>query len=207
MMWFRTVKASVEGILASAAAGQYRVLGYQEPGLSADNLSGVDRLVQVFYRRGQFPKSASGRGPFEHKVQMDLVLTVSAPAHADLTVLDSPTATSAQLAAALAAVSPAGKIADDSMDEFFELIYAAIMDGDQLDLGNPYKVANRWVDSFEKTDVLPRGEYVVIGGTAELSFKVSEEVPSTDKADLDFVSTDLSLQGDGVPKAGTEEVY
>jgi hypothetical protein len=206
-MMFRTVKDSVVSILGTAAAGSFRVLGYQDQNLSADQLAGTDRLVQVFYKSGEFPRSASGRGPFAHNVTLQLMLTVSAPASADLTVLDSPAATPGQIAAALAALEPSGKEADDDMDALFDAVYTTLMSGPNLDLGHQYEVTNRWIESFEKTEPLPRGEYAVVGGTAELKFRVSEEVPTATKADLDFVSNDLSIKDDGDPKAGTETVY
>ena len=206
-MMFRTVKASVVSILGAAAAGRYRVAGYSNPQLAAGEITDTNRLVQVVYKRGQFPRSASGRGPFAHDVSLSLMFTASEAAGVDLTVLEDPTATAVQIAAALAAVEPAAEKADTSMDELFDIVYTTIMDGDNLDLGNQYQVANRWIDSFEKTDVIPRGEYAVIGGTADLTFRVNEEVPTTAKVDLYFVSNDLSIKDDGNPKAGTEEEF
>jgi len=206
-MMFRTVKDSVVSILGAAAAGRYRVSGYQELDLAADEIVGADRLVQAFYKRGDFPKSASGRGPFAHDVRMHLKLTVSQPAFADLTVLDDPAATPVQLAAALAALEPAGEKAEDAMNEFIDIIYTTLMAGDNLDLGNLYKVANRWIPDVEKSDTIHRGEFAVVGAIMPLEFRVQEEVPTTAKADLDFVSNDLSIQDDGAPKAGTEEDF
>lgn len=206
-MWFRTVKDSVVSILGAAAAGRYRVAGYQELSLSANEIIGNNRLVQVYYKKGNFPKSSSGRGPFAHDVQMHLKLTVAQPTAVDLTVLDSSTATPVQIAAALAALEPASEQVDRSMDEFIDIIFTTIMAGDNLDLGNEYKVANRWIPDVDKTDVVPRGEDAIVGAVMILEFRVQEEVPTTAKADLDFVSNDLSIQDDGDPKAGTEKDF
>jgi hypothetical protein len=206
-MMFRTIKDNVVSILGDAAAGQYRVAGYQEQRLAAEELEGNLRLVQVRYKHGAFPRSASGRGPFAHNVNLQIVLTVSHAAGTDLSVLDNPAATPAQIAAALGASIPAEKEADDAMDELFDLVFNTLMAGDNLDLGAQYQVANRWIEEFEKSDVINRGEYAVVGGMTSLSFRVEEQVPTTEKFDLDFVSTDVDIQGEDAIKAGVTKEF
>ena len=206
-MLFRTVKASAEALLVAAAAGRYRVLGYQDPKISDEELSRTDRLVQIYYKRGKFPQTGSGRGPFSHDVTLQVRLTVSEPATCDLTILLDPASTSVQIATALAALEPAGKKADDELDELWDIVWNTLMAGDSLDLGAPFNISNRWMPEFEKEDVLPRGRYAVMEGTSEHKFRTTEEVVSTDINDLDFIDTTLTLEDDTDVKAGVLRTF
>ncbi len=47
----------------------------------------------------------------------------------------------------------------------------------------------------------------MVGAIIPLEFRVQEEVGTTDKVDLDFISNDLDIQDDGDSKAGTEEDF
>ena len=206
-MIFSTVKASVTAILANAAVGRYRVSGYQERNISDEEVARSDRLVKVYYKRGDFSRAASGRGPFAHDVTLNIELTVSEPATCDLTVLHDPMATPGEIAAAIAAMEPAEARADDAMDLLWSIVFEELMKGDNIDLGVGFLVANRWIPSFEKGDVIPRGRYAVLTGDTTLSFRVEEDVESTDTNELEFVDVTLTLAEDTDEKAGVIEVF
>lgn len=208
MMKFREVKANIVTLLGAAAAGQYRVSGYQEQDVHAEEITGTDRLVQVFVGSSEIPKSGAGYGPYKFDVTARIYMTVSEPAYADLTVLNNPASTPVQIAAALAAAEPAAEKADTALDELFELVFNELMKGDNYDLGMSIgEVANRWMGSFEKESPQPRGDRVVLSGMTMLTFTTSEDVTSSSIADLDFIDSDLTIQDDGDPKAGVLEEY
>lgn len=207
-MRFRTVKSAIVTLLGAAAAGRYRVAGYQDQGLSAEETAGSSRLVQVFYSQGEFPKSQSGWGPYSHEVVMKINLIASEAAAVDLSVLNSELATPTQIAAALAALTPAAEGADNSLDELFDHVFQELMKGDNLDFGiTSFPVANQWVENFKKEEISPRGEYAVASGTVTMSLRLEESVESTDTEDLDFIDNTLNIQDDPGDNAGTIEEF
>jgi hypothetical protein len=207
-MRFRTVKTAVKNLLGAAAAGRYTVAGYQDQGLAADETADSSRLVQVFYSEGDFPKSSSGYGPFTHDLTIKINLIVSEAAGVDLTILDNPAATPAQIAAALAALTPAAERADDSLDELFDHVCQELMKGDNRFLGiTSFSVASLWFTGFKKEQLPPRGEYAVLAGTGTLTLRVEEDVVSTDTEDLEFIDNTLNIQDDLGDNAGTVETY
>lgn len=207
-MKFRDVKTSVVSLLGAAAAGRYRVLGYQEQDLDDDEITGNNRLVQVFASAGNFNPSRSGRGPFALDVTLMIEMIVAESAQVDLTVLDDPAATPAQIATALAAAKPAAARADEQLDELFDLIFNEIMKGDNLDLGMSVgDISDRWLSGFKKGDPQNAGDRVVLSSVAMLTFRTSESVVSTDKYDIETIDSGVSIQGDGDPKAGVKKDY
>jgi hypothetical protein len=56
----------------------------------------------------------------------------------------------------------------------FDVVYQALMDQRQADLGLSRPVANRWVDSFEKDAPMVRGELAVLTGSAQLTCSIDE---------------------------------
>jgi hypothetical protein len=206
-MLFKEIKKSIIKLLGEAAEDRFKVIGYQDAGASANEIDSDDRLVQVFYQAGRFPKSASGRGPFAHDMQFRIELTTSAFASVDLTVLTNPASTSYEIAAALAALEPAAYRADVLLDDLLANVYSILMCGDNLNLGCNYNVANRWVDNFDKTDIMPRGEYAVISGSMFLSARINEPVPTTYLRDLERVDVDVLNKDDDNINAGMTTKY
>lgn len=178
MMMFRTVKNQISTILGDAAAGRYRVVGYQSQSKAADSIKDNDRLVQVYFSDGSFPKS-SGRmyGPKTHNVTIEIDLSASAAAQGDLSVLDSDTSTAAQKASAIAAIKEAGETADYKIDELIDIIYNIMMDarneGLLLDKG---VVSSRWIDGIQKDTIIERGDLVVKTANMKYTCIVQEDV-------------------------------
>lgn len=209
MMRFRTIKTAIEDLLVAAAAGRYQVQGYQNQGLAAEEILDDNRLVQVIYDQGTFPKSSSGKGPFTHDQIFKIILTVSKKAEGDLSALEDDFATPAEKATALAASRPAAKLADDSLDELFDHVFQELMKGDNIDFGiTSFKVANRWLNDFKKSDPVLVGDMAVLSGTVELSCRIDESVVSTTETPLDTIDMTLKIKDDiNDPKAGVVEVY
>lgn len=179
-MRFRTIKANLEAILVAAAAGRYRVVGYQEQASSAEEFLGTDRRVMVVYDSGAFPKDRSGMtGPIHHDIRFNLELVVSAKAKLDLSVLNNEASTGPQRVAALAAREAAGKIADDAMDEFIDIVYQVLMDAENLEIGTggpPYVMSNRWAQDAQKGEPLPMGALVVLPATIGFACSTTEDI-------------------------------
>ncbi len=177
-MRFRDVKAWIVTYLGThAAAGGYLVLGYKDDAVDATKLADSNRLVQVFAKSGDFPMNASAfHGPVMHDVSVSVELLTACKASADLSVLESESATDGQRAAALTASEKATLLADDDADEFIDTIYQLLMAADQQELGYPEEVANRWVGKWNKGAPIMRGSMVVIPATIDFSFRTVEDL-------------------------------
>lgn len=175
-MRFRTLKASIVAILGAAAAGRFRVVGYKQRGVAAEEIVGQLRTVQVFFTGGKFPKAAGSHlGPVMHDVTIKVDLSAARAAEGDLLALSNPDSTPAEFAAALSSFREAADIADDSLDELGEIVFQILMDGRNLDLGlAPGNVANRWIERIDKGEPSPRGELVVVSGSMDLTCRVAE---------------------------------
>ena len=120
MMEFRTVKTALQDILSDESAGRFRVVGRQVMSKSADEIRDNNKLVQVYYADGQFPKSGRMSGPKTHDVTIEIDLSCSASAEGDLSVLDNENATHQQKALALLQIREASDIADEMIDDLIE---------------------------------------------------------------------------------------
>lgn len=203
-MNFRTIRAGIVTLLGNAAAGQYRVRGYPDQNLSAEEIADTDRLVQVYYASGDYPRSASGHGPYDHRMTFRIQLIVSQAAQCDLTVLNDPNATAGQLAAALAAAEPAAQGADESLDELIELVLQTLLAGDNIHLGLAFAIGSKWIDRVDKQEPFARGDRAVASATMDLTCRVFEDVVSTSKTDMAAVQVDITHQGDDTVRASVE---
>lgn len=177
-MRYRTLKASVVDLLGAAAAGRFRVVGYKPRGMAAEEALGNLRTVQVFYKSGRFPRgSSSPMGPLAHDVTLKIDLAVACATSGDLAALANPASTPAEYVAALESFQEGADLADASLDELADHVWNILLDGRNLDLGlTAGLTANRWIDSIVKGEPGPRGEYVVISGSLDLTCRVSEEI-------------------------------
>jgi len=203
-MYFRDIRDAIVTLLGNAAAGQYRTRGYPDQNLSAEEIADTDRLVQVYYTSGEFARSSSGRGPFDHQMAFKVQLIVSQAASCDLSVLNDESATAGQIAAALAAAEPAAQGADESLDELIDLVFQVLMAGTNIHLGLAYPIGSRWIDRIEKQEPFARSDRAVAMATMDLTCRVAEEVPSATLTDLDIVKVDITHQGDDVVRASVE---
>jgi hypothetical protein len=177
-MNFRTIKSSLITILGNAEAGRYRTIGYQRQGQSADENLNNERSVQVFYNQGEFPRSAgSMSGEVMHGLTFAVQMTVATPAKGDLSVIDNDSATQVDVANAIDAIQDSQQLADDSMDEFIDILYQVLMDAENVDVGLDIgDVSNRWVDNVQKDQPIKSGQYVVLTGSMQFTCSCDEEV-------------------------------
>jgi hypothetical protein len=135
-------------------------------------------MVQSFFKEGEFSKSSgSMRGPNQHDMTFGIGLTVNAPSRCNLAVINAPASTAAQVAIAMEAMQDAAYVADELMDELFDIVYQVLMDARNVDLGLAKGiVANRWVGSLQKDSPLPSGELVTLTGEVLFTCRTSEAV-------------------------------
>lgn len=175
MMAFRVAKTAIAALLADAAAGRYTVVGHQRQSRSAD---ADNKLVQVYYSEGAFPKTGRFKGEKRHDITIDIDIMVSARAAADIETLTSETATAQQRAQALASVHGAAAAADAQVDELIDIIYQILMDARNDELAQTdIRISSRWIDRVQKDTTLEHGGLVVKTGNLKYTCTVIESVP------------------------------
>lgn len=206
MMNFRIIKDSIITILGTAAAGRFRVVGFQRQTKGVEEFKGNLRLVTVYYSAGSFPKNAGRHtGPVQHDITYRVEFTVSAPALGNLTIINDPGSTPAQIATAIAGIQESAQIADESIDELFEIIYQILMDGQNVDMGLSIGIiSSRWIDSIQKDEPRTHGDLVELTGNANLTFRTSEQITGdTGTPDANIINSVLDIK-DNIPDiAGT----
>lgn len=177
-MLAETVKNSVKTILGDAAAGRFQVIGYQRQSKAAETVTNNNRLVQVWWDRSNFPRgSSSPTGPKTNDAVLKIGFTVSQPSQVDLATLNNAGSTDEQRATALTNLVEASERADTIMDELWGIIYSILTDARNYYLGQAKGVvSNTWFNSLQKDEPPSAGGYVILTGTATLSFRVVEPV-------------------------------
>lgn len=204
MMEYRTAKNALVTMLGDQANGRFRVIGYQRQSKGADELTNFNRLVQVHYTDGDFPKSAGRRVSAKtHDANFDIDLSASAAAQCDLSVLESDTSTPQQKAAALLAVREAAEIADNSIDELIDAVWNILNDARNQNLGLPIgDIASRWTPKIQKDTMLERGDLVVKTAKIQYTCRLSETclgdigvIPASSIIDTEIPVNDTSGAG------------
>lgn len=178
MMDFREIKTALLNVLGAGANNRFRVIGYMLQSKNADEFIGNNRLVQIFYESGDFPKGSNAMyGHKTHEALYMIELSASATAQADLSVLDSSSATAQEKATAIAAIRTAADLADNQVDELIDIVYQILMDArNEGLLLTKGKLSNRWIDNIKKDTVLERGDLIVKTASMRYSCRLNEEV-------------------------------
>lgn len=178
MMQFREVKEAIKNLLAQEAQSRFRVIGYPRQSKSSDEVLNNDRLVQVYYSEGDFPKNAGKmKGPKTHDIIIEIDMTASAKALVNVDILDSVTATEQQKALALAGLKEAAEQADIKIDELIDHVYQILMDARNEKLGfTDNEVSSRWISKIIKDVNLERGDLVVKTANMKYTCRVQEYV-------------------------------
>lgn len=208
MMIFRTIRDAVRSLLAQNANGEFNLIGAQKRGKGASEIDGKNRLVEVYYNRGDFPKGAGGLfGPTKHDITFRIDLTVSAKAKYDMDTIDDPLSTAAEVSRAIAAGKASEQEADDKADELFELVYQILMDARNDSFGLPLgTVASRWVSGLTKDEPNRDGNRTIITGTMLLTCTTSEPVEGLQGVEIQepVMDTTLDLETDEAGKSGVQ---
>ena len=202
-MKYIAVKNALQQLLIDNANGQFQVVGAQKQEKSAEEFKGTSRMVEVYFKRGNFPK-IKGRylGPVTNEAEFAIEFTVSAPSRGDLSVLDDPEASVASKQAALAGVKEASFEADNEIDELISIVWDILMGAENEDLGLTGIVSSRWVDEAVKNDPNPRGSLVVLNGAMPYSCNVLETPPGETPLDSEGISLENDINEDDNQKAG-----
>lgn len=176
MMMFRVVKNAIAEILADQAEARFQVIGYQRQSKASTEMTGNNRMVQVYYAEGDFPKNAGRmRGSKTHDITINIDMSASAPAKGNLSIIDSPTTTAVEKAIAIAAIKEAAEEADTQIDELIDAVYNIMYDARNEDLGlGVGEIASRWISSIQKDTLLERGDLVVKTANMKYTCRVQE---------------------------------
>jgi hypothetical protein len=205
MMLFRVVKTALVNLLDDNSAGKYRVIGCQHQTENADNLLINNRLVTVYYSEGEFPKNAGRqRGDKVHNLTLNIDLSVSAMAKGDISVIENPTSTAIQKAAAIASIKDASEEADQQIDELIEYVWNVLMDARNQDIGlEDYDISSRWIDRIQKDTNLKLGDLVVKTANLKYTCRVMETVLGAIGNEPDTVVFDSTNEIGDTGGAGT----
>lgn len=203
-MEYRNAKTALVTLLGEQANGRFRVIGYQRQSKGADELTHFNRLVQVYYTDGDFPKSKGRRtGSKTHDASFDIDMSASAPAQCDTNILDDPNSTPQQKAATLLAVREAAEMADISLDETIDAVWNILNDARNQGLGLPIgDIASRWTPKIQKDTTLERGDLVVRTGKIQYTCTLQETclgdigvIPATSIIDTEIPVNDTPGAG------------
>jgi hypothetical protein len=215
MMNFETLQTNLVTILGNAAAGRYRVAGFQPKSNDAEEYLDNNRLVSVYFSEGQFPEnmnSIAGSSK-QHMATYRIELFVTAGAKGDLATIDNPASTPAQIQTAIANIKDAELLADESWNELCGIIYQVLMDGRNLDLDMPSgTIANRYLDNIRKDrpaeigvarGVLG-GQFITITGSMDLTCILDEPVLGDTGTAADTIDTVLDIDNDDNERTGVQ---
>jgi hypothetical protein len=183
-MNFRLIKDAIVTLLEAEAAGRFRVAGYQRKRISALTVEDGARLVSVYYKTGDFPKSGGAmNGPTAHEMTFQIDIDVSKRAQADLISHD--------------AFENSSELADASFDEVVDAVYQILMDARNQSFGLDLDVvADRWISTVQKDEPSEYGEFAIVTGGMVLTCKTDEQVPGEEGTEM-TEGIDLILEADG----------
>jgi len=201
-MQFQAVRDAIENVLNTDAAGRYQVIGYQVQGTSAKER--IVPTVAVFYGSGDFPQSGGSIADAnKHEATFRLEFTVTAPSKGDLATLQDDLATEGQLATALATFQDAARDVDRIFDQLFSDVYGVIMDARNELFGLiAGAVSSRWVGQINKDNPVPKGEVVMLTGSAQLTCTMEEQVLGEIGTPATEFDTVVDIDGDDVEQTG-----
>lgn len=228
-MKFEELRDSVTTLLESYATGRFRVIKGQVEDIPADQLKGVNRVVQVFFGGGDFPKGKSTKIDLQHDFEFSVQLYVAAPCKGNKAVLESDTSTAGEKSAALLAVTGSQVVADRAMDELIRMVVQIIMSPTNEQLGMPMldsngdpvtnynqgrkQVSSRWLSNIRKSQPIDRGNLVVIPAIMTLSGILDETVtgvtpndPATDTYDIGLQFNTKTDDEDAAPATAGVEI-
>lgn len=179
MMNFEIIKQNLITILGDDAAGNFKVVGYQQQNKDASEVAGNSRRVQVFSQESDIPEGRSGlTGPFDTETTYAVELTVSAKAKADLATINNPGSTAEQITAAMVALEIPAGIVDAQFDELLRLVMQILLDGKNVDIGTakPFPVSGRWIPKWKKDQLKEQGDHVALTGRIFYRCLITEQV-------------------------------
>lgn len=222
MINLEIIQAALENTLSTDAAGRFVTLDFKTARGHGDFYLDNQRTVQVYFEEAEIPKDRSGRnGPLCHVLTFKLILTVSKRTVADLNILNSPVATPAQKATAMAAVKGASIEAEKSINELYGIVLNILRDNQNkyLKLADERIVIDGWVEGFKKLNLQDRsrqgiselfGDVVVFLGELTYTCHTFEVVTGAmpDATQPKTLDVSMSFQNDnlGAPIVNAEVI-
>lgn len=205
-MNFTVIKKAILEILIEKSGGCYQVIDHQKQRAAADQATGNNRQVQVFYSDGTFPPDKGGRaGGIMHHANYRIQLTVAGPSKVDLDTLNDPNMPAFEKAEVLAAAQSAGLVADESMDELITLVYQALMDAKERDLRQTTPIIGyTWIDQVQKDQPdTSGGEFVVLTANMFFEVRMSEAITGVDTPTTgNLFDVTVDIKDDDIEKTG-----
>ncbi len=204
MMNFRKIKREIVNILNANAKGCFTVIGAQKQVKSAEEVEDFKRSVQVFYGSGDFDESSGYSGSKDHNISFKLDLTLSKQAEGDISSLIDINANAVVREASLSSFRNASDLADDSFDEFVELVFQILMNPVNKDLNLGVGViGKRWINNVNKDQPIPQGEVILLTGTIDFKVKTIEEITGEVLTTLATnIDTTIDIPDDDVEQTG-----
>lgn len=205
MMLFRTIRDAIKNYIAEQSRGDFTVVGAQRRGKGARTVLNLDRLVEIYYARGEFPKGGgAGHNTNQHNMTFRIDLTVSRAVEGDVATIEDPNSTAEEMAVAIAQMKESGVLADESLDELFDCVYQILMDATALDFGLEIGVvASRWVSQLSKDEPVKIGNYTILTGSMILTCGTAEPVYGYKGVEADpEMGAEVDLETDETGKAG-----
>lgn len=206
-MNFQSVQSALVTALGSAAAGRYRAIGYKDLPIGQSEIQDTNKLVSVYYVKGDFPLNLSGRyGPATHSCVFNIDLKLSQKASVDLTTLEDEGSTAGQRATALAALQDAKSLANTNLDSFISIIFGVLLDNRNAFLGLSKSIfANRWISNIKKEDPIYVGDTVICSAILTYECDVEETFVGDTGDSGDII--DLTVNVNDEPTDGQTGVY
>ncbi|MFP3041888.1 hypothetical protein LQZ19_08705 [Treponema primitia] len=189
------VKNALENLLIDKSQGKYFVVGVRNRKTDAKKVWEVPQ-VTVYYQSGAFPKDHSSiAGPYQHSATIKIELLLGAVATVDLATLKSPTASPADIAAALANSTNATAEVDAKADELLSLLFDIIMQAGNRTLGLDYNPA-RWITAMQKYPPQTQGEIVLMPASMTMTYEVPEYTTSEEGVPGEVIDTIAQMTAD-----------
>ena len=195
-MRYQTVQSALVSTLGTAAAGRYRVVGYDDLPIDSSEVStSATKLVSVVYKSGILPTGTSPHsGPATHTCTFNISLLLSSSAKVNLAVLESDESTAAQRTTALAALQDAKNLSNADLDSFISIIFGVLLDNRNINIGLSQKyVGNRWITKIQKNDPEYFGDCVISTATLEYEIDVEEDFVGDTGESGDIINLTLKL--------------
>lgn len=180
-MSFIDVQNNIVSFLGTQAGSSFTVIGYTPDSKGADKIN-TSKQLTIVYRHGDNPKSSNSiSNDIDHHCRFRVVLTVASNAKLDLSVIDNPNSSPAQIAAAIANRQTADYLVNKAWDAFYLTVFGIIMKPENRFLGNQdFHIADRWIPSVDKGDAEFNGSTAVLTGMFYLELRCIEDLADPD---------------------------
>lgn len=177
-MNFIDARKALVQLLGDNASGAFTVIGYKKQEQQADQVRDYFRTVQVYTAGGKLDEDATSlNGPYKYGMTIMIEITASKAAKADLIVINNPSSTPSEVAAAMEGIQYAAEFARESVEECYGSVFGIIMDSryKAFDDDDDTLVDRRWIDEFKISKPTPTGSLVAVTLIAKLTFDTEEE--------------------------------